>query len=213
MALASGLYDGEISDARAAPRNRWRRRRAVMLLVDLDEAAALERRLRLFSVRRLGLASKTEVEAELARAGLGHGGPVRVLCARGFAAYLCHAPDGALSAIRYAVRTGGEARSWLVPASMESGMARLYASGPADRAYSLRLAAPGETVQIALDAAEPIGGFAFATTFMGRRRALSDWALLGAAVSRVRELAAGVADILQAWQAADAPAGEARLAA
>src|SRR6185369_3988059 len=82
-----------------------------------------------FDPRRHGGGSdtplKAQVEAQLAAAGIAHGGPVRVLAmprilGMGFnplTVYFCHRADGALSAILYEVNnTFGERHSYLIPA-------------------------------------------------------------------------------------------------
>jgi DUF1365 family protein len=204
MSFVSGLYEGEISEARAG--ERWRRRQAAMLFVDLDELAPLEGRLKLFPVRRLGLASKAQVEAELASAGLAHGGAIHALCAPGFAVYRCHDLRGRLSAVRYAL--GGEDGAWLVPA--RDGAAALHTQG--DRHYALRTRSSGENALVAVEATDLGGGFVFAVSFIGRRRELSSWALLRTPVRRPPALAGAIAEALSAWAAEDAVA-ERRLAA
>jgi hypothetical protein len=196
MRLVSSLYEGAVEVAAA---KRSRRSHGAILLIDLDEAA------RLPIARRLGLAAKSEVEAELTRAGLPHGGAIRAVCLPGFVAYICHAADGGLVAVRYDVL----GRSWLAPTTSADGVARLRA-GP----YSLRLRVAGETAQIAVDATNERGGFDFARSFIGRRRRLSAWTLvrMGLARRRTRGLAAPIAAAVEAWCAAG-PCSEPRLAA
>ncbi len=91
--FASGLYPGIVTHARLKPRVHKLRYRIFMLLLDLDELAALDRGLKLFSLQRFNLTGfdprrhgdgsetplKAQVEAQLAAAGLAYGGPVRML--------------------------------------------------------------------------------------------------------------------------------------
>ncbi len=137
--LKSGLYPGIVTHARLKPRRHALRYRIFMLLLDLDELAAADRGLKLFSAGRFNLVGfdparhgdgsgaplKAQVERQLAAAGIAHGGPVRILAmprilGTGFnplTVYYCHRPDGALSAILYEVNnTFGERHSYLIPA-------------------------------------------------------------------------------------------------
>ena len=91
--FASGLYAGVVTHARLKPRKHALRYRIFMLSLDLDELEALDRSLKLFSLGRFNLVSfdptahgdgsqtplKAQVEAQLAVAGIAHGGPVRML--------------------------------------------------------------------------------------------------------------------------------------
>ena len=136
---ASGLYPGVVTHTRLKPRRHALRYDIFMLLLDLDELETLDRDLKLFSLGRFNLTGfdprrhgdgsatplKAQVEAQLAAAGIAHGGPVRMLAmprilGMGFnplTVYYCHRPDGALSAILYEVNnTFGERHSYLIPA-------------------------------------------------------------------------------------------------
>ncbi|HMP61581.1 MAG TPA: DUF1365 family protein [Phenylobacterium sp.] len=147
-ATASGLYAGVVGHVRQRPRRHALRYRIFMLLIDLDEARDLSRRLRLFGYDRAAPFSlhtrdhgdgsdrslKAQVEAHLAAAGIDHGGAVRLLCMpRVFGAvfnplslYFCHRTDGTLSAILYEVNnTFGQRHSYLIPAPpLEDGRLR-----------------------------------------------------------------------------------------
>ena len=137
--LRSGLYPGVVTHTRLKPRRHALRYRIFMLLLDLDELEALDRGLKLFSLKRFNLTGfnprrhgdgsatplKAQVEAQLSAAGIAHGGPVRMLAmpqilGLGFnplTVYFCHRPDGALSALLYEVNnTFGERHSYLIPA-------------------------------------------------------------------------------------------------
>lgn len=202
MRGATSLYAGEITEAWARPRSGWRRRRASMLLVDLDERSRLP--------ARLGLASRTNVEAELARAGLARGGPVQVLWTRGFCVYLCHAADGGVSAVRFVDGDGGV---HLAPATAQAGMVRLQTGRSGETTYALNLRQPGETLQLVMDVAEAGRGFAYAATFLARRRPVGRWSLLRAATSRFGALSGWMADVMTGCEAAPQPVVERRLAA
>ncbi|MDP1874309.1 DUF1365 domain-containing protein [Phenylobacterium sp.] len=141
---ASGLYPGLVLHARTRPKAHSLRYRIFMLLVDLDEAPALGRGLRLFGFDAPGLFSfqsrdhgdgtarplKTQVEAHLAQAGLETGGPIRLLCMprvlggvfNPLSVFFCHRADGGLSAILYEVNnTFGDRHSYLIPAPAIEG--------------------------------------------------------------------------------------------
>jgi DUF1365 family protein len=208
-ALASGLYPGVVTHTRLKPRRHALRYRIFMLLLDLDEAAALDRRLKLFSLRRFNLAGfdprrhgdgsatplKQQVEAQLAAAGIAHGGPVRMLAmprilGMGFnplTVYYCHRADGALGAILYEVNnTFGERHSYLIPAQ-DTPLVRqacdkdFYVSPfmDMDLSYSFRLRPPGDRVQVLVDV-DDAEGRVLSAGFVGERRELGDRALLKA---------------------------------
>jgi DUF1365 family protein len=141
---ASGLYLGVVTHRRFRPRAHALRYRIFMLLIDLDEASWLLKRLKLLAKGRFGLMSfraadhgdgsgrdlRAQVEARLADAGVEAGGPIRLLCmprvlGYGFnplSVYFCHRPDGELAALLYEVRnTFGERHSYLVPAPGGAG--------------------------------------------------------------------------------------------
>lgn len=206
---ASGLYPGVVTHTRMKPRRHALRYRIFMLLLDLDELADLDRGLKLFSLRRFNLVGfdprrhgdgsatplKAQVEAQLAAAGIAHGGPVRLLAmprilGMGFnplTVYFCHAADGALSAILYEVNnTFGERHSYLIPAdnapivkqACEKGF---YVSPFMDMAlsYAFRVRPPGAQVQVLVDV-DDAEGRVLATGFAGEREALTDRNLLRA---------------------------------
>ena len=141
---ASALYVGQVAHARLRPRAHRLAYRIFMLLLDLDELASLDRRLRWFSLERfnlLGFAARdhgdgsprplrAQVEAALDAAGLSiEGGPIRLLCLprvlgyvfNPLSLYFCHRPDGALRAILYEVQsTFGERHTYLIPAEPDA---------------------------------------------------------------------------------------------
>jgi DUF1365 family protein len=138
MGLASGLYPGIVAHARHRPRAHRLRYRIFMLLLDLDELAGLDRRLKLFGHNRFALAGfheadhlegsarplKAQVEERLSAVGIPTGGPVRLLCMprilggvfNPISVYFCHDRAGALSALLYEVRnTFGGQHVYLIP--------------------------------------------------------------------------------------------------
>ena len=207
--FASGLYAGVVTHARLKPRKHALRYRIFMLLLDLDELEALDRGLNLFSLQRFNLVSfdptahgdgsqtplKAQVEAQLAAAGIAHGGPVRMLAmprilGLGFnpiTVFFCHRADGALSAILYEVNnTFGERHSYLIPADDAPVVKQACEKGfyvspfmDMDLSYAFRVRPPGEQVQVLVDV-DDAEGRVLATGFVATRRELSDGALLRA---------------------------------
>jgi len=207
--FASGLYPGVVAHARLRPRRHALSYRIFMLLLDLDELPALDRRLRVFSLARFNLVGfdprrhgdgsdtplKRQVEARLAAAGIAHGGPVRMLAmprilGTGFnplTVYFCHRPDGALSAILYEVNnTFGERHSYLIPADDKAVVEQACDKGfyvspfmDMELSYAFRIRPPGAAVQVAVDVGDAEGRV-LAASFAGERRELGDRALLRA---------------------------------
>lgn len=207
--LASGLYPGVVTHTRLKPRRHGLRYRIFMLLLDLDELDALDRGLKLFSLKRFNLAGfdprkhgdgsatplKAQVEAQLAAAGIAHGGPVRMLAmprilGMGFnplTVYFCHSADGALSAILYEVNnTFGERHSYLIPAEDAPIVKQACAKGlyvspfmDMDLAYAFRVRPPAEQVQVMVDV-DDAEGRVLATGFAAQRKDLTDRNLIRA---------------------------------
>lgn len=148
---ASGIYSGTVFHRRLRPRVHALKYKIFMLLIDLDEAAALTGRLRWLASGRFGLMSfrerdfgdrsdtplKSQIELRLADAGIEGGGPVRLLTmprilGYGFnplSVFFCHAGDGRLSAILYEVsNTFGQRHSYLMP------VAEIESAGPVRQA-------------------------------------------------------------------------------
>jgi DUF1365 family protein len=210
MSFVSGLYSGLVSHARFKPRRHALRYRIFMLLLDLDELPALNRRLRLFSAGGFNLLSfdprrhgdgsttplKAQVQARLAAAGLPTGGPVRMLVmprvlGHGFnplTVYWCHGPDGALSAILYEVNnTFGERHSYLIPATLERGMVRqacakdFYVSPFMDMDLAYAFRLrPPGETVMTAVDVRDETDLVLATSFLGRRAELSDLGLAAA---------------------------------
>jgi len=140
MADHSGLYVGYVMHQRLRPRRHRFAYRVFNLLVDIDELPALDRRLRLFSVKRFNLFGldpsdygdrtgadlRGQVETQLRAARLPTGGKILLLTMprvlghvfNPLSVWFCHAPgaDGLLQAIVYEVsNTFGERHSYLIP--------------------------------------------------------------------------------------------------
>ena len=207
--MASALYAGVVSHTRLRPRRHALAYPIFMLLTDLDELPALHRRLKLFSLGRFNLIGfntrrhgdgsdtplKTQVEAQLASAGIPHGGPIRLLAmprilGGGFnplSVYFCHRPDGALSAILYEVsNTFGERHSYLIPAEpgpiLRQACDKEFYVSPfmdMDLRYAFRVRPPGEAVQVLIDVDDAEGRL-LSTGFVAERRELTDGSLLRA---------------------------------
>lgn len=210
MSFASAIYPGLVTHARVKPRAHRLAYRVFFLLLDLDELGRLDWKLGLFSHGGFNLVSvrekdhgdgsdtplKVQVEAELAAAGIAHGGPVRMLTmprvlGHGFnplTVYFCHRKDGTLSALLYEVtNTFGERHAYLIPVVAEEpvvrqGCAKEFYVSPfmdMDLSYSFRIRPPDETVRVQVDTHDA-EGLVLAASFLGRRRRLSDAGLLEA---------------------------------
>lgn len=206
--FASGLYPGIVSHTRLKPRRHSLRYRIFMLLLDLDELPEVDRALKLFSLRRFNLVGfnprkhgdgsatplKQQVEAQLAAAGIAHGGPVLMLAmprilGLGFnplTVYWCHAPDGALTAILYEVNnTFGERHSYLIPAEDAPVVRQATDKGfyvspfmDMDLSYAFRVRPPkgrtaGDQVQVLVDV-DDAEGRVLSTGFVAQRQDLTD---------------------------------------
>ena len=155
--VRSALYEGRVWHRRFKPRRHTLAYRIPMLLLDLDELPALDRRLRLFSYGRFNLMDfrdadhldgsatplKTQIDPILTEGGFAPGGRVRLLCMprvlgsvfNPLSVYFCDGPDGRLQAILYEVNnTFGQRHSYLLaaddsePAVNQSCEKRFYVS-------------------------------------------------------------------------------------
>jgi uncharacterized protein len=206
----SALYDGAVVHRRFRPRAHRLRYRLFQLLIDLDELPALDRGLRLFGHNRPAVFSlhdrdhgdgagrplRGQIEALLARAGLdAGGGPIRLLSMprvlgyvfNPLSLYYCHRADGELAAVVLEVsNTFGERHFYAAAAqrgAARSGCAKALFVSPflsMDMTYDFRLAAPGESAEVAILGREAGGAPLIFARFAGRRRALTDAALLHA---------------------------------
>lgn len=141
----AALYRAEIVHVRHRPVRHRLRQRAFYLVIDIDRAAAVADRLRLFSTGRFNLVAwfardhgdastrplRSQVEAHLQRAGIDiGGGPIRLLCMprvlglafNPLSVFFCHRAGGGLAAILYEVtNTFGQRHSYLVPVEGDAG--------------------------------------------------------------------------------------------
>jgi DUF1365 family protein len=141
---------------------------------------------------------KAYVEAELQAAGLEpDGGPVRVLCMprvlgqvfNPLTLYFCHRRSGALMAVLYEVNnTFGERHAYLAPVeagawpTVRQACAKAFYVSPFQdmrMSYAFDLRPPGEDVFVGVRSSDAEGPMLLAT-FRGRRRELSDGAILAA---------------------------------
>lgn len=140
---SSALYLGDVFHRRTRPKSHRLRYRIFQMLIDLDEVAELDRRLRVFSVGRKNLLSfhprdyldggaeplKERVRRIADRAGVDTGGgPIRLLTMprvlgaafNPLSLFFCHRPDGGLAAILYEVNnTFGERHVYVLPVADE----------------------------------------------------------------------------------------------
>lgn len=138
--FSSGLYLGDVTHRRLRPREHRLSYKIWSLLLDLDELASLDARLRLFSVDRFNLVSfyrkdrgdgsgrdlRQQVEEAMRGAGLHpDGGAIRLLTMPrilGYAfnplsVFFCFRRDGEIAAILWEVdNTFGERHGYLLPA-------------------------------------------------------------------------------------------------
>lgn len=137
--ITSQLYRGIVIHQRLRPKRHRLQYRVFSLLLDIDEIAGLDRRLRLFSHNRRGVVSFHDrdhgdgsegtlrgwVEGNLKAAGIDlDGGPIRILCYprlwgyvfNPLSVYYCYHRSGTLAAMIYEVNnTFGERHSYLIP--------------------------------------------------------------------------------------------------
>jgi len=144
-----------------------------------------------------GASLRAQVDGVLREAGLPAGGAIRLLTMprvlghvfNPLSVWFCHAPaDGALQAILYEVNnTFGERHRYVIP--VDDARARIVDQGCAkalhvspfngmDARYRFRVAPPGDAVSVGIELADTDGPMLVAQ-LAGRRRALSDAALLG----------------------------------
>ena len=145
MTQVSAIYVGEVAHERVRPRRHRLRYRVFMLLLDLDELEALDRRLKRFSLGRINLLSfheqdhgaaegqslKSSVLAKLTAQGIDlPDARISLLCmprvlGHGFnplSVYFCHDGEGRLVAIVHAVRnTFGQRHDYVLPARRQQG--------------------------------------------------------------------------------------------
>jgi DUF1365 family protein len=205
MSFRSGLYAGVVTHVRQRPRKHRLKYRIFMLAIDLDEAAALDAGLRLFSLGRFNLLGlyprrhgdgsatplKAQVEAHLMRAGLATGGPVTMLAMPAvlgsafnpLTVFFCHDAAGALSATLYEVNnTFGERHSYLIPAGVAPRIDKRFYVSPfmdMELTYAFQTIAPAESVAVAVNVSDT-DGLILSTAFAGEWHELTDKALFTA---------------------------------
>jgi DUF1365 family protein len=199
----SAIYTGWVMHRRLRPRVHHFRYSVFCLLLDLDELPALSRlrllgwnKARLFSFHDSdhgdGRPLRVWLDSLLAAAGIAAHGPKRVLCYPRILGYVfnplsvwfCHDEDS-LRAIVYEVHnTHGERHAYVVPCG--GGGVERHAHDKAfyvspflsqDCRYHFRTLPPGGRVSVAIQENES-GQAILSASFKGRRRALSDGALL-----------------------------------
>jgi DUF1365 family protein len=204
----SAIYEGFVMHRRLRPRHHAFKYRVFCLLLDLDELEGLDRRSRLFRWNRRGLLSfqdrdhgagqgdlRAWLDGKLAAAGIVADGPRRVLCYPRLFGYVfnpisvwfCHRAGGGLAAIVYEVHnTYDERHSYVLRVGNDDAVVRQQAAKAfyvspflsMDCAYNFRIRPPGEDVMVAInetEAGQPI----LTATFSGKRKPLTDTALLG----------------------------------
>ena len=145
--IASGLYVGTVFHRRLRPRVHALKYKIYMLLIDLDEAEGLTKRLKWLAGGKFGLMSlnlsdfgdrsktplRQQIERNLAEAGIPGGGPIRLLTmprilGYGFnplSVFFCHDRDNRLTAILYEVsNTFGQRHAYLMPVTNPDGAVR-----------------------------------------------------------------------------------------
>ena len=205
--IHSAIYDGWVMHRRLSPKHHAFKYRVFSLLLDLDELEGLGRRLRLFAWNRAGVTSFHDrdhgdgkslrgwLDGLLAREGIVADGPRRVLCYPRLFGYVfnpistwfCYDAGERLAAIVYEVRnTYGESHSYVLRAGNDAELVRhscpktFYVSPflSMDCTYHFKVRPPGDDVMIAINE-EEAGKPILTATFSGKRKALSDGALLG----------------------------------
>jgi DUF1365 family protein len=209
----SCLYHGSVRHVRSRPRRHALRYRAFWLLLDLDERAAVARRLRLLSFGRFNLFGFDErdhgdgtpgglrawVANQLRQAGIAADGGVSVLCMprvlgyvfNPISVYLCRRADGTLAAVLYEVNnTFGQRHCYLIPATGNDAVVRqacgkhLYVSPFLPMELRYRFRLTPPDARVALAIdAVDAQGPLLSAALTGRRAALTDAALLRAFVT------------------------------
>ncbi len=127
------------------------------------------------------------------------GGPIRLLCRprvlghvfNPISVFFCHRRDGTLAAMLYEVsNTFGQRHSYLIPVEDQTGRtirqhcAKAFYVSPfmrMDITYDFRIVPPGETTVVVVNG-DDAEGRVLAASFAGRRKPLTDRALLGVVI-------------------------------
>ncbi len=203
----SALYEGLVAHRRLRPRQHRFQYRVFAMLLELDELAALDRGLKLFSYNRWGLFSFQDrdhgdgrplhawLDDLLAQSGIVAKGARRVLCYPRILGYVfnplsvwfCDDEQGRLKAIINEVHNTYEERhAYVLPVDEEAAVIRhdcakaFYVSPflSRDCRYGFRISPPGENVAIVIRE-EEAGAPVLDASFAGKRRELDDRALAG----------------------------------
>lgn len=201
----SALYEGLVMHRRLKPRQHRFRYRVFAMLLDLDELAALNKKLRLFAHNRRGLFSfqdrdhgdgrdlRAWLDDLLAQQGIVAKGARRVLCYPRILGYVfnplsvwfCDDEHGRLKAIIYEVHNTYEERhTYVLPVekgaeSIRQGCSKAFYVSPflsRDCRYAFRIRPPADDVAIVIREEEADAPILDAS-FVGKRRALNDRAL------------------------------------
>lgn len=201
-ALASTLYEGWVMHRRLSPRHHRFKYRVFAMLLELDELAALDRKLAFFKYNRWGLFSFQDrdhgdgrplriwLDDILAQSGIAAAGARRVLCyprILGFvfnpiSIWFCDDEAGRLKAIVYEVHNTYEERhAYVLPVENNNGLVRhgcaknFYVSPflSRDCRYNFRIRPPGRDVAVVIQE-EEAGRPILNAGFAGERRALRD---------------------------------------
>jgi DUF1365 family protein len=145
VSVADGLYVGEVVHERFAPRRHRLNYRIFQMLIDIDAAPLLAKRLKFFSYNRPGLFSlhdkdhgdrsgrplRAFAEESLQKAGLAPpGGQILIQCMPRVLGYVfnpltlfyCHDDQGRLAAMIYEVHnTFGQRHSYVIPVAEDEG--------------------------------------------------------------------------------------------
>jgi len=145
VSVADGLYVGEVVHERFAPRRHRLNYRIFQMLIDIDAAPLLAKRLKFFSYNRPGLFSlhdkdhgdrsgrplRAFAEESLQQAGLvPPGGQILIQCMPRVLGYVfnpltlfyCHDDQGRLAAMIYEVHnTFGQRHSYVIPVAEDEG--------------------------------------------------------------------------------------------
>jgi len=199
---ACAIYEGWVMHRRLRPKHHRFKYRVFAMLLELDELAALDRKLTLFKYNRWGLFSFQDrdhgdgrsltlwLDELLAQHGISAKGARRVLCyprILGFvfnpiSVWFCDDEQGRLKAMVYEVHNTYEERhAYVLPVGTDTDLVRhgcakdFYVSPflSRDCRYHFRIRPPGRGVAVAIQE-EEAGTPVLNASFAGTRRVLSD---------------------------------------
>jgi hypothetical protein len=202
----SAIYEGVVTHRRLRPRPHRFRYRVFAMLLELDELAGLDRRLKLFACNRWGIFSFQDrdhgdghdlrlwLDGLLAEKGVTAGGGRRVLCYPRILGYVfnplsvwyCDDEQGRLKAIIYEVHNTYEERhAYVLPVedpadSIRQRCSKAFYVSPflsRDCRYDFRIRPPDQHVAILIHE-EEAGLPILDARFSGKRRVLNDRTLM-----------------------------------